>query len=123
MGFHPVNLGFRFLLELVSLVGVFRLGLELGHGSWRWVVAFGLTLAGMFLWATFRVPGDGSASGEAPYPTTGLNRLAIEIAVFGAGALGWFLSGPEWVAWSNLTALALHHAISYDRIAWLLRQS
>lgn len=123
MGFHPVNLGFRFVLELVSLVGVFRLGLELGHGAWRWVVAFGLTLAGMALWASFRVPGDGSAGGEAPFPTTGLNRLAIEAGVFGAGALGWFLSGPEWLAWSNLVALGVHHIVSYDRLAWLIRQS
>jgi hypothetical protein len=32
MGFHPVNLTFRFLLEIAGLVGLFRLGLDTGTG-------------------------------------------------------------------------------------------
>ncbi len=121
MGFNPVNLTFRFLLEIIGLVGIFRLGLEVGTGVWRWVLAVGFTFAAMTLWATFRVPGDLSAKGDAPYAVSGQVRLLIELAVFGAGAVAWFVTGPNWMRWAYLAALALHHAISYDRIAWLIR--
>jgi hypothetical protein len=121
MGFNPVNLTFRFLLEIIGLVGTFRLGLEVGTGIWRWVLAVGFTFAAMALWATFRVPGDQSAKGDAPYAVSGPMRLLIELVVFGAGAVGWFVAGPNWMAWAYLSALTLHHVISYDRIAWLIR--
>lgn len=121
MGFNPVNLTFRFVLEIVGLVGLFRLGLEIGTGLWRWALAAAFTFAAMTLWATFRVPGDRSARGEAPYSVSGRVRLLIELLVFGAGALGWFVTGPDWMAWGYVAALAFHHMISYDRIAWLLR--
>lgn len=121
MGFNPINLTFRFLLEIIGLIGIFRLGLEIGTGLWRWVLAAGFTFAAMALWATFRVPGDRSAGGEAPYSVSGPVRLLIEAVIFGAGAVGWFVTGPDWMAWAYLSALALHHLISYDRIAWLVR--
>lgn len=41
--------------------------------------------------------------------------------MFGSGIIGWFVAGPAWVAWSYLVAVVLHHAISYDRLAWLFR--
>jgi hypothetical protein len=121
MGFNPVNLTFRFLLEIIGLVGLFRLGLEVGTGLWRWVLAVGFTFAAMALWATFRVPGDRSAKGDAPYAVSGPVRLLIELVVFGVGAVGWFVAGPNWMAWAYVGALALHHLVSYDRIAWLAR--
>lgn len=123
VGFHPANLSFRFLLEIVALVGLFRLGLELGDGGWRWVLGLAITIAGMTAWATWRVPGDRSAKDDAPYPTTGPRRLLIELSVFALGEVGWLLGGPEWVAWANLGALVLHHGLSYDRIGWLLKQT
>ena len=123
MGSHPVNLAFRFILEIVSLIGVFRLGLSLSSGVTGWVLGLAFTLAAMILWATFRVPGDESANGQAPYPVSGPIRMLIEVALFGAGAVGWFVAGPEWMAWSNLAGLTLHHVLSYDRIAWLLSTS
>lgn len=121
MGFHPANLTFRFLLEIVGLIGVFRLGFDAGTGVWRWVFAFAFTFAAMALWATYRVPGDKSAKGDAPFAVSGPVRLLIELVVFGAGLFGWFVAGPSWMAWSYLGALVLHHVISYDRIGWLLR--
>lgn len=123
MGSHPVNLAFRFILEIVSLVGAFRLGLSLSNGVVGWVLGLAFTVAAMALWATFRVPGDESANGEAPYPVSGPIRLLIEVGLFGAGAVGWFVAGPEWMAWSNLAGLTLHHVLSYDRITWLLSPS
>ncbi len=121
MGFNPANLAFRFVLEVVSLVGLFRLGLELGSGFWRWILAIVITFIGMALWANYRVPGDQSAKGTAPFAVSGVTRLAIEMLVFGVGAVGWFLSGPSWVAYTFLGGLVLHYLLSYDRIGWLMR--
>jgi hypothetical protein len=109
------------LLEITGLVGLFRLGLDTGTGAWRWILAGALTFVAMALWATFRVPGDASAKGDAPYSVSGPVRLVIELVVFGGGALGWFVAGPLWMAWAYLAALVLHHGLSYDRIGWLLR--
>lgn len=120
MGFHPINLSLRFVLELIGLAGLFRLGLSLGEGFGRWLLAFGLTFIAMALWASFRVPGDPSAKGDAPVPVNGRTRLVIELLVFGAGGFGWFVTGPRWLAWAYLVALVAHHLVSYDRIAWLM---
>jgi hypothetical protein len=121
MGFHPGNLTFRFLLEIVALVGLYRLGSHLGSGGWQLGLAVGLTLAGILIWPTYRVPGDASAKGDAAVAVSGTARLVIELVIFGAGAWGWFLAGPAWFAWSFLAALILHHVVSYDRIGWLLQ--
>jgi hypothetical protein len=123
MGFHPANLTFRFILEVVGLVGIFRLGLRAGNGALGWVLAVLFTLAAMTVWANFRVPGDASAKGDAPYAVAGPVRLGIESLVFAAGAFGWFISGPVWVAWSYLAGVALHHLLSYDRVIWLFKVS
>lgn len=121
MGFHPANLAFRFLLEVVGLIGSFRLGLAAAPGPWGWVLGLVVTIVAMALWANFRVRGDRSAKGDSPYPISGPVRILIEVTVFGAGALGWFASGPVWLAWSYVGALVTHHLLSYDRIGWLLR--
>ncbi len=119
MGFHPVNLTFRFLLEVIALIGIFRLGLAFGDGLIGFAWGAGLTLLAMILWSTFRVPGDESAKDNAPFPIGGPVRLILELSIFGVGAWGWFVSGPDWVAWSNLVGLIVHHVVSYDRFAWL----
>jgi hypothetical protein len=120
VGFNQTNLTFRFLLEIIALVGLFRLGNELGSGGWRFGLAVGFTVAAMLIWATYRVPGDESAKGEAPMAVSGRARLVIELMIFGSGAAGWFIAGPTWFAWAYLVALVLHHVLSYDRLAWLL---
>lgn len=121
MGFHPTNLAFRFVLEVVGLIGLVRLGLQAASGPWGWALGLSATLVAMTLWANFRVPGDRSAREDSPYAVSGPVRLLIEVAVLGAGVAGWFLGGPAWIAWSYLGALVAHHVLSYDRIGWLLR--
>ena len=81
-----------------TLVGLFRLGLFWGDGFMGWVFGAAVTVVGMVLWATFRVPMDKSAKGDAPVAVSGRVRLLIEIAVFGIGAYGWFVTGPMWLA-------------------------
>jgi hypothetical protein len=66
----------------------------------------------MILWATYRVPGDGSANGEAPMAVNGRVRLAIELVVLGLGSFGWFVAGQTWVAWAYLALLLAHHLLS-----------
>lgn len=118
MAQNPINLLVRFLLEIAGLVGLFRLGLWLADEAI--LLAAALAAIGAGAWATFNVPGDRSRSGSAPVPVPGAVRLAVELAVLGGGALGWWLAGPPWFAVIYTGVLAVHYALSWDRVAWLL---
>lgn len=118
---HPLNLAVRFLLEVAAAIGIFRLGLHLADGILAGLLAIGMVAVGIAAWGLCNVPGDASRSGSAPVPVPGLVRLAIEIAVFATGAVGWFLTGPRWFAWTYLLAAAVHHVVSVDRLTWLTR--
>lgn len=120
-GFHPVNLAFRFVLEIGALVLLGWGGYELGTGFLCWVLAIGLPLLGLTVWATFNVPGDESRSGNAPVPVPGFIRLIVEFDFFaGAVIIGWFAS-PS-LAIGLAIAVMVHYALSIDRIRWLLSQ-
>jgi len=71
---------------------------------------------------TFAVKGDPSRSGNAPIPVPGPLRLALELAVFGGGAAA--LAGREsWTAFAIfMIALVAHHAMTVERLAWLVQQ-
>jgi hypothetical protein len=49
-------------------------------------------------------------------------RLLLGLAVFGAGALGFWVVGVRTLAWIDLLALLVHHAGSTARIRWLIAQ-
>ena len=122
MGFHPLNLIFRFLLELAALAGI-------AYGAWQrtegWIgvlLAIGLPLLAAAVWGTFAVPGDKSRSGQARVAVTGVVRLALELAVFGVGAAGFYLGGARSVGLAFAALVTIHYLISYDRVAWLLEQ-
>ena len=121
MGFHPLNLGLRFLLEVAAVAGVFRLGLWLADGLAGVGLAVVLSVIALVVWSVFNVPGDRSRSGKAPVRVSGKVRLLTEIVVLGAGAWSWFVTGPRWFAVSFLVGLVLHYTLSWDRLAWLLR--
>lgn len=121
-GFHPVNLAFRFLLELAALSGMAIGAYALGTGASAWLLAVAIPLVAMVAWGTFRVPGDGSASGEAPIAVPGVVRLLIELDVFAASVfLLWFAS-PR-AAMLLAAAVVIHYALSLDRVRWLLTGS
>src|SRR5690606_19890911 len=65
MANNPLNLGLRFLLELVALFAVGYWGWTQHQGVMRFVLAIGLPALLAAAWGIFRVPGDASASGEA----------------------------------------------------------
>ncbi len=85
------------------------------------MTAIGLPLLVAILWGTFSVPDDPSRSGGAPVPVPGALRLALELAIFGFAT--WGLYSTRAVSWSLILGglVALHYALSYDRIAWLIR--
>lgn len=122
MGFHPINLGLRFLLELAALfaLGVWGRSLNSGFLGYVWMVIFPVLAA--TAWGTFRTPEDRSASGRAPVAVPGWVRLVLEAAFFTWAV--WGLSQAGFPTQANILAgvSLLHYALSYDRIAWLLRQ-
>jgi hypothetical protein len=72
------------------------------------------------LWGTFRRPEE-SPGGRAPVPVPGWARLLLEGAFFGFAAWGLFDVGAVRIGWWFAVIVAVHYAVSYDRIAKLLR--
>ena len=121
MSNNPINLALRFLLEMAASLAMGYWGWGQAAGALRYIPALGLPLTAAALWGTFRVPGDASASGDAPVPVPGLVRLLLELALFGFGVWGLLDAGAT--TWGLLLGgvVLLHYLISYDRVAWLIR--
>lgn len=120
MSQNAVNLAVRFLLEIAGVVGLFRLGLWIADGPLALFLAIVLSMGAATAWGLFNVPGDRSRSGRAPVQVSGVLRLSMEVVILGAGAVGWFLTGPGWFAWTYTTILVAHHLLSWDRVGWLV---
>lgn len=122
MGYHPLNLGLRFLLEVGGFAAFVVWGHRLVDGAWGWVLGVGVGVGAFVVWAVFNVPDDESRSGEAPVPVPGWVRLGIEAAYFGLAV--WALAAVDRMEWAVGfgTLVVLHYAISWDRIGWLLGQ-
>jgi hypothetical protein len=120
MGFHPVNLAIRFLLELFALVAMGVWGAQQGDGAARYVLALLIPFVAATLWGVFAVPGDRSRSGKAPVAVAGAVRLGVEAAFFIFAVFALHQSGHAQLAAVLGAAIAIHYAVSYDRIAWLL---
>lgn len=121
MGFHPVNLALRFLLELSALAAMGVWGWRLGDGPGRYVFAFLVPSAAMAVWGIFAVPGDRSRSGKAPIAVGGKVRLGVEIAFFAFAIFTLTKTGSALLTAILAAAIFFHYLASYDRIAWLLR--
>lgn len=77
-------------------------------------------MSAALVWGVFAVPDDPSRSGNAPVPVPGWIRLAIEVAVLGAGVWAYAYTGHIKVGLILLALLAIHYLLSYERIIWLL---
>jgi len=119
MGQSPVNLALRFILELAALYFIGRWGWTQFDGGLRVLPAIGLPLLAAIIWGTFRVPGDG---GEPRVRVPGVLRLAIEAVFFGFATWTLFGSGAPATGWVFGGITLLHYLISYDRLAWLVKQ-
>ena len=122
MGSHPINLVWRFLLELMALGSMGYWGWTQHDGTSRWLLGIGLPILAAVLWGTFAVPHDPSRSGNAPIPTPGIIRLLLELLIFAAAVIA--LRWSQQLLLSNVLAamVVVHYALSYDRILWLWRQ-
>ncbi len=84
---RDMNLGFRFILELVVLVALLQWGF---HSSTdllvQLVLGLGAVAIGIAVWGTFVAP---KATRRLDDPA----RVAVEVVVFGAGALGFVATG------------------------------
>jgi hypothetical protein len=109
------------LLELAALAAVGLWGWSRGEGALRFVLAIGLPLIAAVLWGTFRVPGDSSASGQAPVAIPGVLRLLLELAFFAFATWALYDAGAVQFAWILGIVVLAHYAVSYDRVGWLIR--
>jgi hypothetical protein len=121
MGAHPLNLAVRFLLEVAALGAVGSFGWAITDGPLRWAATLGFPILFAAAWGTFAVPEDPSRSGNAPVPIPGIARLLLELGLFSAATTSLFAVGASSLAVGFGVAVILHYALSYDRIAWLIR--
>lgn len=122
MSNNPINLALRFLLEVAALVSIGYWGWSQADGALRLLLGLGMPALAAAAWGAFRVPGDASASGKALVAVPGLLRLALELGLFAWGVGGLAGTGLTPLAGVLAAAVAVHYVISYDRIAWLLKQ-
>jgi hypothetical protein len=122
MGSHPLNLALRFLLEIAALVAIGYWGFDQYNGIWRFLLGIGGPVIAAALWGVFAVPNDPSRSGKAPVPVPGVPRLALELSLFGFATWALYAAGSQVLALVLAGLTIVHHATSYDRIAWLIRQ-
>jgi hypothetical protein len=122
MGSNPINLLGRFILEIAGLVALGWWGWNQAEGILRFLLALGIPLLAAILWGTFAVPNDPSRSGEAKVPVPGIVRLLLELAFFASATWVLFNMELSTLGWIYGIASLIHYLISYDRIAWLVRQ-
>ena len=120
MGYHPLNLLFRFILEVCAFISVGIWGFNQTDGILKFVLAFGFPIILATIWGVFAVPNDKSRSGNAPIPTPGFIRLILELGIFTIAVWSLFSLGYHTFSFAFGAAVTIHYAISYDRIAWLL---
>ena len=120
MSTHPLNLAFRFLLELAAYVAIGYWGWHSGAGFSRFLFALGAPLLWAVLWGTFAVPDDPSRSGKAPVPVPGVLRLALELAFFGFAAWALHDTGATSLGLALASLVLVHYVLSYDRCVWLV---
>lgn len=117
-----MNLLLRFCLELAALAGIGLAAFQAGEGMIGYAYAIAAVLLAAIVWGVFNVPDDPSRSGKAPVRVSGPVRLAIELAILFGGSLAFQLAGHSWIALAHAALIALHYALSGERLRWLLRQ-
>lgn len=107
---------------MAGLVALGWWGWNQAEGLSRFFLAIGIPLLAAGLWGTFAVPNDPSRSGKAPVPVPGFLRLLLELGFFASATWSLFEMEASTLGWILGAAVLIHYLISYDRIAWLLRQ-
>ena len=120
-GYHPVNLGLRFFLEMAGLFGLGWWGSGIFNPPLRWLGALMVVVLASVVWGTFRKPGDASASGKALIVVPGWLRLGLEAVFFGLAILGYFFKAGVLTAGIFAALVFGHYLFSADRVGWLIR--
>ena len=60
-------------------------------------------------------------SGKAPVPVPGIVRLLLELAFFALATWALVAAGLQMIGALFGAAVVIHYLLSYDRIAWLIR--
>lgn len=121
MSYHPLNLAFRFILELSALASFVNWGWTSFDGNTRYAMAVILPLTFMIIWGVFAVKGDKSRSGKTVVPTPGYIRLPLELILFGLSIWALYDAGNNTLSLIFLCGVMLHYLLSGDRIRWLLK--
>lgn len=119
MSQHPLNLGVRFVLEIVALIAVGTWGYQKPDGNLRYLLVIALPLLIAGLWGTFRVPND---PGVPPVRIPGVVRLVMEFGVFSAATLAFLDVGYQRAGVFLALVVVIHYVVSYDRVLWLVKQ-
>ncbi len=117
------SLVFAFVLELAMFICI---------GIWGWHVGDGGLLGGVLavlfvvilgaVWGLCRVPGD-LPHGRSRVPVPGPVRIVIEFGVLGLAVYGIWVAGSRAAGETLLTAGVIHHALTWERLRWLLTLS
>jgi hypothetical protein len=105
---RQLNLVFRFVLELVVLVALFLWGVSVSDELIVQVIlGLGAPALALVVWGLFVAP---KASRRLPDP----QRLALEIVVFGAGAMAFLARGDTLLAVLLGAAAAISLGLMYQ---------
>ena len=122
MGFHPINLALRFLLELSALAAMGFWSYNQSDGWIRFILMLVVPIIAAAIWGIFAVPDDQSRSGAAPISVPGILRLALELAFFAFAVWTMYDLGYTRLGLILGITIVIHYIISYDRILWLMKQ-
>jgi len=119
---RSLNLALRFFLELAALASFGIWGFHQSETGLRILLAVLFPAGFAVLWGVFAVRGDPSRSGKTVVQTPGVIRLVLELALFGAAT--WMLLDLDHSRMALVFGIVvvLHYLLSFDRIAWLLKQ-
>ena len=114
------NLALRFVLELAALAGLAAAAWNLTPGPARWVTVVVVPVVAASAWGVFNVVGDPSRSGSAPVEVSGWSRLALELVVLGAGAVGLGVATRPALGVVVAVVAGIHYVASWQRLTWLV---
>jgi hypothetical protein len=122
MSKHPLNSAVRLLLEMTAIVSFGIWGYHQTETGMRILLAILLPLGFAALWGVFAVKDDPSRSGKTVVQTPGIIRLLLELGLFGAAA--WMMLDLDYSLAALIfgSTVVIHYFVSFDRIAWLLKQ-
>ncbi len=112
MGSNPINLFFRFILELCTLTSVGVWGWNYNDDNLRFIIAPALPIILAIIWGTFAVPNYPSRSGNTPIKTPDIIRLILELGIFTIAT--WTLYDIDYISISYTfgVLVVVHYIIS-----------